>query len=159
MLLSDTTVDRRLLLGGAAALGLTVGMPGASAATPRPRLDYPFTLGIASGDPDSFSIVLWTRLAPRPFDPDWGMRGIRQVPVRWRVAEDAQMRHVVARGTAVADKEWAHSVHVEVKGLRPGREYHYQFEAAGHLSARGRTKTAPADDATRQILRDLAGHQ
>ena len=147
MRLSDPALDRRLLLAGGAALSLTVGMPGASAATPRPRLDYPFTLGIASGDPDASGIVLWTRLAPRPFDPDWGMHGVRRVPVRWRVAEDARMRHVVARGVALADEEWAHSVHVEVKGLRPGREYHYQFEAAGHLSARGRTKTAPADDA------------
>ena len=30
--------------------------------------DYPFTLGVASGDPTPDGVVLWTRLAPRPLD-------------------------------------------------------------------------------------------
>ena len=146
----DLTVERRTLVRGAGAglaTALVVGRPGASSATVPARIDYPFTLGVASGDPDPTSVVLWTRLAPRPFEEDHGMRGRRRVPVRWKVAEDVRMRRVVARGTVLAEAQWAHSVHVEARGLRPGREYHFQFEAAGHVSAPGRTRTAPAADA------------
>ena len=48
------------------------------------------------------------------------------------------------RGTAVAQPEFAHSVHIDVQGLEPGREYFYRFTAAGERSAVGRTRTAPA---------------
>jgi len=40
-------------------------MPAAEAADRRVRAaDYPFKLGVASGDPTSDGVVLWTRLAP-----------------------------------------------------------------------------------------------
>src|SRR5688572_19240650 len=29
---------------------------------------YPFTLGVASGDPTPTGVVLWTRLAPKPLE-------------------------------------------------------------------------------------------
>ncbi|HEV3015168.1 MAG TPA: PhoD-like phosphatase N-terminal domain-containing protein, partial [Actinomycetota bacterium] len=70
-------VTRRLFLAGAAAgtAGLLVErMPGAWAAPARAR-DDPFTLGVASGDPTPNGVVLWTRLAPRPLEPDGGMPG------------------------------------------------------------------------------------
>src|SRR5262245_43175656 len=77
----------------------------------------PFTLGVASGDTTPDGIVLWTRLAPEPADP--GSLGRRTIPVGWRVATDSKMRRLVARGTATALPQLAHSVHVEVEGLRP----------------------------------------
>jgi alkaline phosphatase D len=70
-----------------------------------------------------------------------------RVPVQWEVAEDDGFRRVVRRGVATADPDLAHSVHVEVDGLRPGREYWYRFAAAGEISPAGRTKTAPSDGA------------
>ena len=41
----------------------------------RPRWagDDPFGLGVASGDPTSSAVMIWTRLAPRPLEPDGGM--------------------------------------------------------------------------------------
>jgi alkaline phosphatase D len=111
--------------------------------------DHPFSLGVASGEPRPDSIVLWTRLAPEPLAED-GFGGMppRSVPVRWEIAEDAGMRRVVRRGTATARPELAHAVHVQVRGLRPGRVYWYRFSAGGHLSDVARTKTAPAPGAT-----------
>jgi alkaline phosphatase D len=103
--------------------------------------DNPFTLGVASGDPTPDGIVLWTRLAPDPVDPF--RLGRRSIPVGWRVATDSGMRHVVARGTARAEAELAHSVHVEVGGLRPGRDYFYQFDVRQEESAVGHFRTAP----------------
>lgn len=103
----------------------------------------PFTLGIASGDPLPTAVVIWTRLAPEPFESDGGMPN-HQVPVQWRVATDEQMNNVVKRGTAHARPEYAHSVHCDVKGLEPNTEYYYQFEVSSNYSTSiGATKTAP----------------
>ncbi len=105
----------------------------------------PFTLGIASGDPSADGFVLWTRLAPQPLSPDGhgGMPG-RDVEVGWQIAADERFRDVVRTGKTSARPGSAHSVHVEVAGLQPGREYFYRFRANGHLSPVGRTRTAPA---------------
>lgn len=109
--------------------------------------DDVFGLGVASGDPSTGSVVLWTRLAPRPLAPD-GHGGMppRPVPVRYEVATDDSFRQVVRRGAAVASPELAHSVHPQVDGLDPGREYFYRFHVGRQVSPTGRTKTLPADD-------------
>jgi alkaline phosphatase D len=147
-------LGRRSLLGGGVAT-LVVGSVPASAsgppapvATPSPRrLREPFTLGIASGDPLPSGVVLWTRLAVEPLSGD-GRGGMpaREVLVEWAVAEDESFTRVVRSGSRLATPDGAHSVHVEVDGLRPGREYHYRFRAEGHLSPVGRTRTAPGHD-------------
>jgi alkaline phosphatase D len=105
---------------------------------------YPFTLGVASGDPLPDGVVLWTRLAPEPLATD-GKGGMpnTNIPVQWEVAEDEQFRKVVRAGTEIATPELAHSVHAEVHGLKPGREYYYRFRAGNEISPTGKTKTAP----------------
>ena len=102
----------------------------------------PFTLGIASGYPTPDSMVLWTRLAPKPLEPGGDMPP-EVIPVDWAVATDERMRTVVQHGTAYATPDWAHSVHVEPSGLDPGRDYWYRFESGGERSPIGRTRTAP----------------
>ena len=104
--------------------------------------DYPFSLGVASGDPEPDGVVLWTRLAPSPLSEDGGMPQ-RPVLVQWQVATDENMRHVVQRGAVFARPELAHSVHVEVRGLLPSRWYWYQFKFGRDTSPVGRTRTAP----------------
>ena len=116
-----------------------------------PLRDYPFTLGVASGDPAPSRAVLWTRLAPDIYEPDGGMPH-RRVPVKWRVAKDPGMRRVVRQGVALAVPELAHSVHVELSGLDPGREYFFQFKYRDELSPMGRTLTAPANGASVRSL-------
>jgi alkaline phosphatase D len=103
-------------------------------------------LGVASGDPLPDGVVLWTRLAPDPLVADGGMPA-RKVPVRYEVATDEGFRHVVRKGNAFATPELAHSVHVEVEGLDPAREYFYRFKTGPEESPVGRTLTAPAADA------------
>jgi alkaline phosphatase D len=120
-------------------------------AAPRLR-DYPFTLGVASGDPAPRGAVLWTRLAPEPFEADGGMPH-RRAPVQWQVAKDPRMRRVVRRGVALAVPELAHSVHVELAGLDPQREYFFQFKYRDELSPVGRTITAPLPTASVRSLR------
>ncbi|MEL6249124.1 MAG: PhoD-like phosphatase N-terminal domain-containing protein, partial [Cyanobacteria bacterium J06627_15] len=103
---------------------------------------YPFTLGVASGDPLPDGVVLWTRLAPDPLNGG-GMPDM-DVSVTCTVATDEALQNVVLRETAVARAVLGHSVHVEVSGLEPGRHYWYRFEAGGEESPVGRTRTAPA---------------
>jgi alkaline phosphatase D len=111
------------------------------------RIDSdPFTLGIASGDPQPGSVVLWTRLAPAPYQPDGGLPAER-IDGDWEVARDPAFATVVSRGTATAHPEFHHSVHVEVAGLDPDRVHYYRFRAGTWLSETGRTRTAPEQGA------------
>ena len=104
----------------------------------------PFTLGVASGDPAPDGAVIWTRLAPNPLADD-GLGGMpaRVVDVEWEVAADEWFTRVEQRGLVAATPDEAHSVHVELTGLRPGADYFYRFRTAGYVSPAGRTRTAP----------------
>src|SRR5688572_33391859 len=76
----------------------------------RPRwADDPFQLGVASGDPTSTAIMIWTRLAPRPLEPDGGMIGNRPA-VTWEVAEDEAFTRIVRNGRATAVPELSYSI-------------------------------------------------
>lgn len=103
--------------------------------------DYPFQLGVASGDPSPDGFVLWTRLAPDP--ATGGGMPSQDVQVDWQVASDENMSRVIHQGSATASPQLAHSVHVEIDGLEPDRWYWYQFKAGSEVSPRGRTRTAP----------------
>ncbi|REE95254.1 alkaline phosphatase D family protein [Thermomonospora umbrina] len=147
-----TALNRRTFLvttglaAGAAGTATVLSPPAAQAAPQSRSLGAdPFTLGVASGDPDHDGVVLWTRLALRPLAED-GLGGMpsRIVPVRWEVAEDERFRRVVRRGAVSARPESAHSVHVELNGLEAGRDYWYRFRVERYISPVGRTRTAPA---------------
>jgi alkaline phosphatase D len=112
---------------------------------------YPFTLGVASGDPWPDGIVLWTRLAPEPLDG--GGMPMVNVEVGWEIARDAAFRTIDLKGVAIARPELGHSVHVEAQGLQPGRDYWYRFRAGTEMSQIGRTRTAPAADSAVDRLR------
>ena len=109
--------------------------------------DDPFQLGVASGDPTPTGGVLWTRLAPRPLEPDGGMGGARQI-VNWQLAGDDKFGQITKQGTATAAPELGHSVHVDVDGLTPDRWYYYRFTAGEATSEIGRFRTAPEPAAT-----------
>ena len=108
--------------------------------------DFPFSLGVASGDPAPDGFVIWTRLAPSPMEPHGGMP-LAPVAVQWEVASDGGFKTVVRQGEAMARPELAHSVHVEVEGLPPDRHYWYRFKLGGETSLIGRARTLPAPGA------------
>lgn len=140
------------MLGSAAAATwvFSSGPDRLRAATP--AAPYPFTLGVASGDPSPSGVVLWTRVASRPLEPGGGMPAA-PVALWWEVAEDEAFSAIVRSGNTVASPQWGHTVHVEVEGLRPERWYWYRFKAAGHISPTGRTRTLPPAGATPERLR------
>jgi alkaline phosphatase D len=132
-------MDRRQFLAGAAAIGvLGIWATRSAAAASRvawreDRALYP--QGVASGDPDEHSIILWTR---RPFDQ--GERHTLTV----EVARDATFRRVVAtaRVPVLAAADW--TCRAFVGGLSPATTYWYRFtDESGAGSRIGRTITAP----------------
>lgn len=146
--------SRRAVLKAGAAFGVwpLLGAPASALAKKFVATgDYPFKLGVASGEPSPDGFVIWTRLAPKPLEG--GGMPEENVEVRYQVATDEKMTQVVAKGTAVATPDLAHSVHVEVVGLEPARWYFYQFTATGETSPIGRTRTAPKADAMPDKLR------
>ncbi|EWS80970.1 alkaline phosphatase D family protein [Brachybacterium phenoliresistens] len=133
-----------------AASGVLGVLPAAADATWKAK--DPFTLGIASGDPTSSSVVLWTRLAVDPHATD-GRGGMpdQVIPVHWELSRDERFAVILRRGTEQALPEAAHSVHVELEGLPAGTELYYRFRTGKHVSAVGRTLTTPADGDTRSL--------
>lgn len=137
-------MDRRdFFLDLTRAAAFCAVVPNVWRVTSRPRFaDDPFTLGVAAGDPTTSGGVLWTRLAPRPLEPEGGMSGVRTV-VSWEVAEDDSFTKIVAQGRATAAPELSYSVHVNVDGLKPDRWYWYRFTSGDAKSPVGRLRTAP----------------
>ncbi|CAN5279693.1 alkaline phosphatase [soil metagenome] len=134
-------IDRRSVLalfgmGGAGAAGE------AMAAAPKGLHAGParFDHGVASGDPLSDRVILWTRVtAPGAKAP---------VGVRWDVATDPAFKHVVKQGHATAQATRDHTVKVDVTGLTPATDYFYRFRQAVNGKAvgqavTGRTRTLP----------------
>ena len=110
----------------------------------------PFALGVASGQPRSDSVVLWTRLLVD--ERDEALRG-QSLPVLCEVFADEALRQSVRQWRVQTDASRAHSVHVIADGLQPGRPYWYRFACGQAQSPVGRTRTAPAADAPVDLLR------
>jgi len=132
--------DRREFLGTAAALGAVLAWGGQARASKlawREREDL-YPEGVASGDPDWHSVLLWTR---RPYGS--GARHMLSV----EVAEDPEFRRVVARARTPVSAKADWTTRVLVGGLQPRKVYWYRFaDAEGNGSRIGRTITAPRDD-------------
>ena len=139
------TLNRRDFIKTAAALGASLAWGGAARASRvrwrEARSLYPE--GVASGDPDPHSVILWTR---RPFHDT--QRHVLTV----EVAEDEAFRRVVAQASApvLAASDW--TSRVLVGGLEPARVYWYRFtDSDGNGSRIGRTITAPTADDPRPV--------
>ncbi|MCW1887576.1 alkaline phosphatase D family protein [Luteolibacter flavescens] len=147
--LDSPNLSRRSFIGASSSMLVALGAGRAWSNQPvakeKPSFQaYPFQLGVASGDPSADGFVIWTRLAPEPLAGGGMPR--ESVWVHWQVAEDEAMTKVVASGKQIANPDWAHSVHVEVTGLKPDRWYWYQFKAGAEISQRGRTRTLESPD-------------
>lgn len=95
-----------------------------------------FNHGVASGDPLTTAVILWTRVTPLD-----GL--VAAIPVRWRIARDVALLDVAGEGVAVASAEADYTVKLDAPGLAPGQAYYYQFSVGEQRSPIGRTRTAP----------------
>ena len=101
----------------------------------------PFYHGVASGDPTSDAVIIWTRITPDPLPPPDDL-----VEVSWEIATDLDMINIVNSGTAYTSDAQDYTVKIDVNGLSPYTCYYYKFDFEGISSLTGRTKTAPDSD-------------
>ena len=100
-----------------------------------PECIAPFYHGVASGDPLSDRVIIWTRITPTDFG--------QTLTGTYHVATDDQFNNVVANGTFSTDSTIDFTVKIDVTGLNPNTFYYYEFEHNGSYSLVGRTKTLP----------------
>ncbi|MFK5913239.1 MAG: PhoD-like phosphatase N-terminal domain-containing protein [Woeseiaceae bacterium] len=98
----------------------------------------PFKHGVASGDPLHDRVILWTRVTPNS-------RTTGVIQVKWRIASDAGFETIINEGSIFTAAEIDFTVKIDTTDLQPATTYYYQFEALGHESPIGRTKTLPVD--------------
>jgi alkaline phosphatase D len=138
-------INRRSFLKTAAAIGASLAWvepARGSSVDWRERRDL-YPQGVASGDPDAHSVILWTR---RPFTD--GTRHVLTV----EVAEDQAFRRVIAHAQAPVSSAADWTARVLIAGLEPARTYWYRFtDADGNGSRVGRTITAPLPDDSRKV--------
>ena len=160
--------SRRTFLQASTMVGLA-GPALAACAPSTGSSPAPFRYGVASGDPDSQSVVLWTRhdpgiafvttsrAAPAPARKSKARSKSRAknstnvtrslatvaVPVRWEISQDESFSNLVGSGEvqALPERDW--TVKVIPTGLAAGTTYYYRFISAQGTSVVGRTKTAP----------------
>ena len=94
----------------------------------------PFLLGVASGDPDPTSVVLWTRLISDL---------TTDLEVALDIALDDEFGELVSSEIISALAEDAHSVHAIPDSLEPDTWYSYRFRIGEHSSPTGRARTTP----------------
>ncbi len=108
----------------------------------------PFSLGVASGDPSTTSVALWTRLVG---DDGVSTRGDGDLGVTCTVARDADLTDIVRAVDASAPVAHGHSVHLVLHDLEPDTTYFFAFDALGQRSPIGRTWTLPVDPASMRL--------
>ena len=130
------TMDRRHFLTHSARAAAAAGGLPLVRAFPVLGQERVFRHGVASGDPLTDRVLLWTRVSGSSDD---------RVAVHWQVARDPGLREVVAAGETATGPERDYTVKVTAPGLTPGATWHYRFEALGERSPVGRTKTLPSN--------------
>jgi len=130
------SVSRRDFLHTAAATAAAWPLTVRSWQNPPVTSTALFQHGVASGDPLTDSVILWTRVTPPITRSATG-----PIDVRWRIASDERMTQIVGRGTTQAAEERDFTVKIDAANLRPGATYYYAFDAGGEQSPIGRTKT------------------
>ena len=93
----------------------------------------PFYHGVASGDPLTERVILWTRITSTNTSETVG----------WQIATDTAFATVINSGSVTTDSTTDYTVKVDATGLQPGNWYYYRFSSNGTYSIVGRTRTMP----------------
>ena len=133
-------MTRLSMLAGTSRRALLAGMAGAAGILAFPAVllgqaktdDPTFRHGVASGDPDASSVVLWTRVT-----------ATGAVEVTWELSDSMAFDQIVKSGTFSTGPERDHTVKLLAAGLEPGGVWFYRFRVGGATSPIGRARTLP----------------
>lgn len=115
-----------------------------------------FQHGIASGDPLSNAVLLWTRITSHPSDSPGSEAGT-PVRVKWEVSTTEDFSAVITSGTAQSSPATDGTIKVDATGLAADSHYYYRFTVVdgqyqGQVSPTGRTRTTPATNTAPEHL-------
>jgi len=133
-------MQRRIFLKSAALSTPALGLTGCASPLTNPIVagESPFQHGVASGDPQSDRVILWTRLSPEsPTEAE-------PKPVRWWVGLSESGADPVLEGESQARPEHDFTFKIDAIGLESNQSYFYGFEHQGFRSVTGRTRTLPS---------------
>ncbi|MBK8657955.1 MAG: alkaline phosphatase D family protein [Bacteroidetes bacterium] len=96
---------------------------------------YPFYHGVASGDPLSDRVIIWTRISTD--------NAVSPVTVNWQLFSDTTLASLIQSGSTSTDSTKDFTVKVDVSNLQPNTWYYYRFSYDTFQSVLGRTRTLP----------------
>ncbi len=95
-----------------------------------------FWQGVASGDPLTDAVIIWTRVTPLNEER-------KGITVGWEVATDDEFHNIIRRSHSIVTQETDYTIKVDVQDLDPGTTYYYRFLTDSNTSTVGVTKTLP----------------
>ncbi len=99
-----------------------------------------FLHGVASGDPLSDKVIIWTRATPVT-----APASDQKISIDYEVAADAGFTDIVHNGSAMTDQSRDFTVKIDLHNLQPATRYYYRFRSGDTLSATGIAKTLPVE--------------
>jgi alkaline phosphatase D len=98
-------------------------------------LHKPFIYGVASGDPTTNAVIIWSAVEEaNPTASD---------TLLWQLSTDSVFGTGALSGQIITDSSKAFTAKTDVTGLQPGTRYYYRFQSGNRYSALGITYTAP----------------
>lgn len=139
---------RDFLLASAASIGsivISTSLTGCSSDNDNPEplpYDVAFLHGVASGDPTTDALLLWTRISAEAVE----------VPLEWQLSADKEFNQILRSGNTTTSASSDYTVKIDVQDLAAGTEYFYRFRAGTAYSPTGRGKTLPEGDVSQVKL-------
>lgn len=96
----------------------------------------PFYHGVASGDPLTDRVIIWTLVTPDD--------AVSSIDVRREVATNENFDPVLKKESVTTSPLQDYTVKIDVTGLESNSRYYYRFHALDETFPAGRTKTLPA---------------
>ena len=124
-------------------------VPATSLVPPSDLSSDPFTLGVASGDPDTESVVLWTRLAIDALNG--GAMPDEDIDVLWEMSTTESFDEITIAGIATASPQYGHSIHVIAAPANVTGPLHYRFRLGDYTSPIGTTRLSPSSDSLEPV--------
>lgn len=144
--MKNTRLSRRNFLWLGSGLALSTGLSGCHPAST--SVTASFQHGVASGDPTTDRVILWTRVTPEAGSPPEAT-----VEVGFELAKDPDFRQLIQSGTVVATGEQDYTLKVDAAKLQADSLYWYRFKLADAVSTVGRTRTLPSRSASPDKLK------
>ncbi len=138
MTVQSSRRDFMVKTAGATAAVAMLGTLAACGGSSTSKADFKY--GVASGDPLSDRVILWTHAKI--------VDSTNAVWLTWEVAADKTFATVLRTGRVQTTEASSFTAKVDVTGLTAGSSYFYRFvDDAGVISTVGTTRTLPASNA------------